>query len=495
MPGKPVLRIALAVWLLAGIAQGQTPTPASDADDLAAIVEQQAIQIRQLQERLDRWESIYEPDLSTEPGCEAPLTIRRLPVLTEQSTAPSCQAIDDSASHRLLHFQTEYDDGLVIRPYDPAKHPFELKINGWIQFRHHGFSRDVSSWTSMAGNTHSIRNRNAFDIERGRLVFSGYAKDPRLTYFLQLDGDTDGGHAVDFFDYWWAWDFSDDFQIQFGKRKVTASRQWLLGARSTRLTERPMACDFFRPDRTLGIFANGKFGETGRYELMVGNGYSTSNLPDSATDNNLTFAATSYFDIGGKYGSQIVDFQPSDDPVARLGHSMVYSPITEGTNGLPLGEADFTRLTDGTQLTANGALAPGVTVSAYKIYLYSVDFAAKYRGWSFNSEVYLRWIEQLEANGALPTYNLYQHGYFVEGGHFVIPRTLEWNVRYSQINGRFGNSGEVAVGLNWFPRKSTDMKLSIDFTNVVSSALQNTSSDILVGDDGRLIRAQIQTEF
>ena len=96
-------------------------------------------------------------------------------------------------------------------------------------------------WTDNAGITRPVQNRNAFDIERGRLVLSGFVHDSRLTYFLQIDGDTDGGHVVDFFDYWWAWEFSDRFQLQFGKRKVPASRQWLLGARNTRLIDRPMA--------------------------------------------------------------------------------------------------------------------------------------------------------------------------------------------------------------------------------------------------------------
>ena len=181
-------------------------------------------------------------------------------------TENSLLRIEETASpgnEEKLDYFAAYDKGFGIFPYDKKKNPFELKINGWIQFRHHAFAREVDSWTDNAGITRPVRNRNAFDIERARLSFKGTALDPRLTYFYQLDGDTDGRHTVDFFDYWWAWKVSDRFRLQFGKRKVSASRQWLLGARRTRFIDRPMSNDFFRPDRTIGIWGQGKTGENG----------------------------------------------------------------------------------------------------------------------------------------------------------------------------------------------------------------------------------------
>lgn len=192
--------------------------------------------------------------------------------LNSFSPAMNQRDVDIEILAEPIGFRALYERGFVLEPYDKKKTPFELKINGWIQFRHHAFTRTVDSWTDNSGKTRPVLNRNAFDIERARLTFGGFAIDPRLTYFLQLDGDTDGAHTVDFFDYWWAWKVSDDFRIQVGKRKVPASRQWLLGARRTRLSDRPMADDFFRPDRTVGIFGLGKVGDSCHYQVMVGNG-------------------------------------------------------------------------------------------------------------------------------------------------------------------------------------------------------------------------------
>lgn len=465
--------------------------------DASATLEQQlarqAALIAELQEKIGRYDAVFS---GLEAGaCNAicrPVK-RRPPLVIEETIAPcECASSDE---FRRLDFYSDYDGGFLIKPFDADELPFSLRVNGWIQLRHHGFARDATTWTDNASVTRRIRNRNAFDIERARLYFRGSALDERLSYFYHLDGDTDGGHSVDFFDYWWAWTFSDSFHLQFGKRKVTASRQWLLGARRTRFVDRPMANDFFRPDRTVGLFALGSLGDWGQYEMMVGNGCRTANLPPSITDDQFTYAITHYLEPWGEFGSQIVDYNWSREPLARIGHSFIYSPMTSEELGRPLTETDFIRLADGTQLNHTGALAPGVTVSDVDLYFYGVDLAWKYRGWSVTSELFFRWLGELRADGALPHQKLYQHGYYVEGGKFLIPRKLDANFRYSQVDGLYGSRSEYAAGTNWYPLDTFKMKLTFDVTWLDGSPLQNTTSDILVGDDGVLFRSQIQAEF
>ena len=489
------LRTTLTIILTATIALGFGSVSRSRAQEnlvntyssLETRLAEQAAEINALKARLDM---VDTTDVFGSGGCES--RIERLPVFAEEPPTNDCVEPSDSVT---LKFYTDYDGGFVIRPFDPKQHPFELKTNAWIQFRHHGFSRNVDSWTDNAGDTFPVRNRNAWDIERARLTFGGYALDKRLTYFLQLDGDTDGRHTVDFFDYWWAWKFSDQFKVQMGKRKVSASRQWLLGARRTRFVDRPMANDFFRPDRTIGVWASGRLRECFNYEVMVGNGYRTSNVPNVATDDAFTFAFTNYWDINGKFGGQIVDYDNVEVPLYRIGQSFVFSPIKDDQLGQPLGEADFLRLTDGTRLGKTGALAPGVTVSNLDVYFYGVDAAAKWRGWSFTAEGFLRWIEDIQGDGALTIDDLLQRGFYAEGGCFIVPKKLDFNLRYSQVSGVFGDSSEYAGGINWYPMDTHKMKFSFDVTVLDGSPLNNTTSDILVGDDGLLFRTQFQAEF
>jgi hypothetical protein len=256
-----------------------------------------------------------------------------------------------------------------------------------------------------------------------------------------------------------------------------------------------MANDFFRPDRTVGIFANGDLAEWGHYEVMVGNGYNTANLTNAQGDDRFTFAATHYIDPLGDYGNQIADFDYACDPLVRLGQSVVYSPQASDVAGRPLEEGDFLRLTDGTRLTQIGALAPGVTVSDFDVFLYGVDAAVKWRGFSANAEVFLRWIEDIAGDGPLPETQLFQHGFYVEGGYFVIPQRFDINARYSQVSGAQGTGSEYSAAVNWYPLAKPQLKITADVTKLDGSPLNNTASDILVGDSGWLFRTQFQAEF
>lgn len=411
----PLLCLSLLADFLTGsTSRGDELLPAPSTTDLQALLEQQAGEIQALRQRLDMQEASHWPASESEPGGQADYPVFGPQAVVLDALEPDCPP-GGSAPYLSPGYYSDYDNGfLAVRPASAMTPPFELKINGWIQFRHHAFSRAADTWTDNTGLTRPVRNRNAFDIERGRLIFSGYAQDPRLTYFLQLDGDTDGRHAVDFLDYWWAWRFSDRLQVQMGKRKVTAVRQWLVDSRRTRFVDRPMACEFFRPNRTVGVYGIGKVGETGHYEVMLGNGYDTVDIPNRSYDNSLTFAATNYFDPWGYFGDQFVDYDLSCDPLLRVGHSFVYAPNAGRTSG-------YVMLADGTLTTTPGAIAPGVTLTDEDILLYSLDAAIKFRGWSLDAEAFYRWIEDLRANGPLPVTDIFQTGMYVEGGRFLIP--------------------------------------------------------------------------
>ena len=77
----------------------------------------------------------------------------------------------------------------------------------------------------------------------------------------------------------------------------------------------------------------------------------------------------------------------------------------------------------------------------------------------------------------------------------MIPKKLDVNARYSEVQGLFGNSSEYAAGVNWYPLDNSKVKVSFDVTVTDGSPLQNTATDILVGDDGTLFRTQFQAEY
>lgn len=490
-----VLGLLMATFLSAASAQ----TPGVDYADLIGRLEAQEQEIRWLKERLDQQflpagQHLVGYEFG-DPSSGSKVGTRRLPVVVEQ---PYCgkDCVSGDIDHFALQFYCDYDKGFVVRPYDTEKYPFDLKFNGRIQFRHHGFARDVDTWQDNAGVVRNVRNRNAFDIERARLYLRGTVLDPRVSFFLHLDGDSDGGHLVDFFDYWWGYQVTDSMQIQMGKRKVPGSRQWLLGAFDSMFVDRALVTDFFRPDRTLGIWAMGDVGERMHYQLMIGNGYRTANLPLSQQNDQFAFAATQWVDLGEEaFGTTLADFECHSTPAARIGHSFTTSSQMDNNNGIPLDEADFVRLTDGTVLTDPNALAPGTRVSEFDIYTYTIDAALKYRGWSVNGEYFCRWLEQIAGTGAIPITQLYDRGFFVQTSVFLVPQTVYVAGRVSQVDGLFGNHYEYAAAVNWFLKDDRSIKLTFDVTRLEGSPLNNTATDILVGDDGMLFRTQFQARF
>ncbi|MGE3315258.1 MAG: porin [Planctomycetaceae bacterium] len=389
-------------------------------------------------------------------------------------------------------FESGYDNGIYLRLLR-GDDSFELKTNLRSQFRVVSFSPDAESWTDNAGVVRPIEDRQNFDVERLRIVLSGHAFTPELKYFLQMDGDTDSQHVISVLDGWVGWHFSDAFEVQAGKRKVPGTRNWLLGAFDTRLVDRPFANEFFRPSRTTGVWFVGDPTETTHYELMVGQGYNTEGLTPSQSGNDFATGGSVWWDVTGNYGpGRPMDFEIHDELAVRIGTSMVFS--NEGTPGRQLEEADFLRLTDGTRLTQTDALAPGATVESFNVALLALDAAFKYRGWSANGEYFFRDISDLAADLPVPDVGV-QQGFYVEGGFFLLPQQLELNSQMAYVTSKFGDRTSYAAGVSYYPRRSQYLKLTIDATVIDGSPVNSTGSDILVGDDGLLIRTQFQALF
>lgn len=397
-----------------------------------------------------------------------------------------------SSSETLRAFEAGYDNGMFLRIRD-ADDSFLLKTNFRSQFRLVSFSRDEDSWTNSAGVTRPIDDRENFQLTRGRMIFSGHAFTPQFKYLLQLDANTESRDVVSVLDGWVAWHFSDSIEVQVGKRKVSAGRNWLLGAFDTRLAGRPIANDFFRPSRTTGVWILGDPTNATHYELMVGQGYNTEGLSSAETGNNFAVASSAWWDIIGNYGPQRpMDFEFHDDLAVRIGASWVTS--LEGTPGRQLEEADFMRLTDGTRLTEPGALAPGATVESFNVTLMAIDAAFKYRGWSANGEYFWRDVNDVQANLPVPDVGLQQGGY-LEGGFFLVPKLIELNSQLGFVTGRAGSNSSYAAGVSYYPRKSQFLKLTIDTTFINRSPTNSGGSNVIVGDDGVLVRAQWQAVF
>lgn len=448
-------------------------------------------------DRLDRLESSLESVIA-----ENQRLSEELRVLNESISQP----LEDQESNDWITaeappkpragFLASYKNGFVILPDDMNSAPFSMKINNQNTCRYTGFSRDEDTWTDSAGNVLPIFNSSAFNIPRGRLIFSGNALLPNLSYLLNIDYNTVSNNPIGFRAYAWSYRFGRGLEVSIGQNKVPGSREWLASSfDSQEGPDRSMATTFFRPSLSQGVWFTGEPLEGLYYHAMVSNGFNTLNLRPNQFDNRMCFSDSVWWEPRGEFGRGYSDLEDHQHMVVRMGGSFTYA-IEAGSQSSDYPENSAVRLSDGTLLTQQGALAPGVTLQSFDLSLAAIDVAIKHRGFSLAAEMYFQELSSLQGNGPLPISSTHAHGGFLQGGCFIVPQTVELYARTSYVSGDFGSGTEIAGGLNWFiiPGKS-NLRYTFDAASLDSSPADQGRTGFVAGQTGLLIRTQLTSWF
>ncbi|BAM03284.1 phosphate porin [Phycisphaera mikurensis] len=115
-----------------------------------------------------------------------------------------------------------------------------LDIEGLLQFQHVAL-RDA------AGGPRD--DASGFQVRRARLAFSGHVVDEKLSYFLQLDADREGG-GVDVLDAQVQWTFDGGVKLQAGLFKLPFLYEQLLSAKRLLAADRAQSSNFFTLNRS-----------------------------------------------------------------------------------------------------------------------------------------------------------------------------------------------------------------------------------------------------
>lgn len=424
------------------------------------------------------------------------------PVLEWSAESPSAklQTAVESELLPLNQVFAGYDEGFVIASGPDIKleadsHPFRLRLNGWGQLRQ-----------SVFDSRNANPDLNQLEIKRARMVLSGHAFTPDLTYFVQIDGRSNAGERLYFLDYFLDYDIGHS-QLDLSERTIGMKAglyklpfsfsRWASG-KELQFADRSMASIFFDINRSL---AWGLYGRTEvlpsplDWEVALGNGFMTGQADTGnigQLDNKMAMSArVSSVPIGTWGGNDIADLENHEQLTTRVGAGFAVSTIDR------FGVAEFFGhpVVDSGRPLAN-ILPPAA--DRYTVSLYSLDASLKYRGLSLTSEYYFRNISDIRGT-ALPS--LFDHGLWLESGYFLVP--TEWQVlaRWSRVQGDSGTLGgrdrssdEVAAGLvRYF--QGQNVRMSLDVTHLNGATIKSPVLDIAPGDDGWLYRAQLQVGF
>jgi hypothetical protein len=394
-------------------------------------------------------------------------------------------------------FHVDYDSGFAILPNDPEETPFSLTIRNQNMFRYDGFSRAESSWTDSAGNTLPINNSNYFGIPRGRLIFSGNALAPKLSYLLNIDYNSVTSQPIGFRAFWLSYRFSDAVELYVGQSKVPGSREWLESAFAPlQSADRTMATTFFRPSLSQGVWITGEPLDDVSYHAMVSNGFNTLNLQPEALNNRFAWSGSAWWEPWGYFGRGYSDLQHHRDAAVRLGGCYTYALGSGNQSASDAVENSPIRLSDGTIITTPNALAPGVTLTSYDVSLAAIDLAWKYRGVGLSSEIYFQDLLRLQGTGPLPITSTSAFGGFIKGGFFIVPQETEVYARSSYVTGAYGSGYELGGGFNrfFFPGKD-NLFFTCDAAWLEHSPAGQNRTGFVAGQTGLLVRAQIVAAF
>ena len=97
--------------------------------------------------------------------------------------------------------------------------------------------------------------------------------------------------------------------------------------------------------------------------------------------------------------------------------------------------------------------------------------------------------------GRFRTTTLFDHGFFVQAGCFVVPQSLELFGRGSAVFGPFGDGSEIASGLNWYVTQQRNWRFTADVAYLDDSPAQQDRTGFTAGASGTLVRIQMWTFF
>ncbi|MEM9257012.1 MAG: hypothetical protein AAGA91_16340 [Pseudomonadota bacterium] len=378
-----------------------------------------------------------------------------------------------------------------------------LNFGAWTYVRYLNQKGLDRTYTDSFGREFDIDRRNDVQLNKVNLTFSGWVYDPDFRYVLYTwTSNTSQGESAQVV-------VAGNLRYRINKAlDLGFGIDALPGTRTTsgtfpywnRVDSRTMADQYFTPSYTSGVWASGMLTDDLRYKFMVGNNLSQLGVNAARLDGELgTFSGrlewmptTGEFGLGRGYG----DFEMHREVATSFGLSATYSdedrqsqPGTEDINNSQI------RLSDGTLLFSQDAFDTDGDVLSAHYQMVSADAGMKYEGFSLLGEYYWRWVNDFNVQGDVPVDNLFDHGFQVQSGYMIVPKTWQVYGAASKIFGEFGNPWDLALGANWFPTHKRLLRVNGELLYMKDSAIGYSSIPYQVGGDGLVFMSNLEMKF
>lgn len=346
------------------------------------------------------------------------------------------------------------------------------------------------SYSDHLGRKILVDTRNDIELHRMMVWLRGTAYDPKFNYLINFwtVNATKNIHIIGSLSY----KFDPKFNLSVGIDGLPAIRSfngqhpYFLG------TDRHLGDEFFKAGFTMGVSAFGQLSPSVFYRAMIGNSFSEIGLPTSQMTRNMAYGGTIWVAPSGEFGPRggYGDYELHSKLVSRFGISATQS--RENGNAQP-DENDepqntTIRLSDGQNLFSPNALAQGVTIDRANATITSLDAAIKYRGFFWDVNYYMRWLNGFKTRGGKVKENeIFDYGFMTQIAHQIRPQKLEIYSAYSYIWGEYNNPWEIAVGANYYPQRTRNWRLNLMVNHVEQSPVNSQFGYYVGGQTGETI--------
>ena len=424
----------------------------------------------------------YDPSKSDDPHVWMPPVVEERPA-SEAADRASYGRYTPNLGYKLAN--TEYGD-MSVSIYTYARYLNQLGL--------------ASNYTDSFGNVKSVQERQDFQLQKVQIKFLGWVLDPQLRYFLYTwtSNATQGQGAQVVVAGNVGYTFNEHFTLAAG---ITS----LPGVRTTEgnfpywlsVDSRHIADEFFRPSYTSGVWLKGNIAKRLRYQVMLGNNMSTLGVSASRLDNKFnTLSSALVWAPTGEYGQGFGDFDAHPRPASRFG--IHFTRSDENKESQPNSdnfENTQLRLSDGTVIFTPDVFGPGITITDATYRMLDIDAGVKYRGLALEGEYYWRWLNNFKGENTAGVKPLFDHGFQLQASAMVIPKTLQFYVGTSRINGQFGKPWDIRSGVNWFPWNNKVVRWNNEWLYLYKSPVGYSSVPFALGGKGSVFHSTLELAF
>jgi len=369
-----------------------------------------------------------------------------------------------------------------------------LNISFYGLFRYMNQTPGDQTFTDHLGRERTVKARNDLNWHRTFVWLTGFFWVPKFRYNISLWSLPTTQQTLLFGNL--QYHFSNAFNLGVGITPNLTSRSvqgsWPFWGSS----DRQMADDFFRGGFSSGIFATGLALPRLNYTVSVNT--NISQLGTTAANDSRDFAYSGslvWRPTTGEFGPRggLGDLEYHKTLATQFGVSAGHSRESRYANDSVPPNATQIKLSDGVNPFDADALAEGVTVQKLTYDEMAFDAGFKIRGFSFQSEYYLRRLSDFQTiGGPVPMASIFDQGFQVQAMQMVVPKLVGLYATYGKVFDDFDRKPyEISGGANYYPSGTRSWRVNLHLISVKRSPAASNFGFYTSGQSGVTISAGV----